>query len=129
MNENILHPITDVQELGFHLCLLLFLLILSQVKHVGLFHVLMNPEKGIVNISTRELWITFILSDGFKARTSVCTRPNTVFSLNSEASRFCMLTSFPLSLALQPSLGLGLLHKIRLNFLEASEQFSFYRVG
>jgi hypothetical protein len=25
----------------------------------------------------------------------------------------------------QPSLGLGLLHKIRLNFLEASQQFSF----
>jgi hypothetical protein len=36
---------------------------------------------------------------------------------------------FFLSLAPQPSLGLGLLHKIRLNFLEASEQFSFYRVG
>jgi hypothetical protein len=34
-----------------------------------------------------------------------------------------------LSLAPQPSLGLGLLHKIRLNFLEASQQFSFYRVG
>jgi hypothetical protein len=30
-----------------------------------------------------------------------------------------------LSLAPQPSLGLGLLHKIRLNFLEASHQFSF----
>jgi hypothetical protein len=30
-----------------------------------------------------------------------------------------------LSLALQPSLGLGLLNKIRLNFLEASQQFSF----
>jgi hypothetical protein len=29
------------------------------------------------------------------------------------------------SLAPQPSLGLGLLHKIRLNFLEASQQFSF----
>jgi hypothetical protein len=37
--------------------------------------------------------------------------------------------SFLLSLAPQPSLGLGLLHKIRLNFLEASQQFSFYRVG
>jgi hypothetical protein len=36
---------------------------------------------------------------------------------------------FFLSLAPQPSLGLGLLHKIRLNFLEASQQFSFYRVG
>jgi hypothetical protein len=34
-----------------------------------------------------------------------------------------------LSLAPQLSLGLGLLHKIRLNFLEASQQFSFYRVG
>jgi hypothetical protein len=33
-----------------------------------------------------------------------------------------------LSLAPQPSLGLGLLHKIRLNFVEASQQF-FYRVG
>jgi hypothetical protein len=32
---------------------------------------------------------------------------------------------FLLSLAPQPSLGLGLLHKIRLNFLEASQQFSF----
>jgi hypothetical protein len=30
-----------------------------------------------------------------------------------------------LSFAPQPSLGLGLLHKIRLNFLEASQQFSF----
>jgi hypothetical protein len=30
-----------------------------------------------------------------------------------------------LSLAPQPSLGLGLPHKIRLNFLEASQQFSF----
>jgi hypothetical protein len=28
-------------------------------------------------------------------------------------------------LAPQPSLGLGLLHKIRLNFLEASQQFYF----
>jgi hypothetical protein len=36
---------------------------------------------------------------------------------------------FILSLAPQPSLGLGLLHKIRLNFLEASQQFCFYRVG
>jgi hypothetical protein len=30
-----------------------------------------------------------------------------------------------LSLAPQPSLGLGLLHKIRLNFVESSQQFSF----
>jgi hypothetical protein len=30
-----------------------------------------------------------------------------------------------LSLAPQPSLGLGLLHKIRLNFLDVSQQFSF----
>jgi hypothetical protein len=30
-----------------------------------------------------------------------------------------------LSLDPQPSLDLGLLHKIRLNFLEASQQFSF----
>jgi hypothetical protein len=28
-------------------------------------------------------------------------------------------------LAPQPSIGLGLLHKIRLNFLETSQQFSF----
>jgi hypothetical protein len=34
-----------------------------------------------------------------------------------------------LSLAPQPSLGLGLVHKIQLNFLEASQQFSFYWVG
>jgi hypothetical protein len=34
-------------------------------------------------------------------------------------------TSLLLSLAPQPSLGLGLLLKIRLNFLEASQQFSF----
>jgi hypothetical protein len=34
-----------------------------------------------------------------------------------------------LSLAPQPSLGLGLLHKIWLNFLEASQHFLFYRVG
>jgi hypothetical protein len=31
---------------------------------------------------------------------------------------------YALSLAPQPSLGLGLLHKIRLSFLEASQQFS-----
>jgi hypothetical protein len=30
-----------------------------------------------------------------------------------------------LSSASQPSLGLGLLHKLRLNFMEASQQFSF----
>jgi hypothetical protein len=30
-----------------------------------------------------------------------------------------------LSLAPQPNFGLGLLHKIRLNFLEASQQLSF----
>jgi hypothetical protein len=35
--------------------------------------------------------------------------------------------AFFLSSAPQPSLGLGLLHKIRLNFLEASQQFSFLR--
>jgi hypothetical protein len=34
---------------------------------------------------------------------------------------------FLLSLAPQPSLGLGLLHKIQLNFLEASQQFPFLR--
>jgi hypothetical protein len=34
-----------------------------------------------------------------------------------------------LSLAPKPSLGLGLVHIIRLNFLEASQQFSFYRGG
>jgi hypothetical protein len=40
------------------------------------------------------------------------------------------LTYFFLSLTPQPSLGLGLLHKIRLNFLEVSQKFSFfYRVG
>jgi hypothetical protein len=32
---------------------------------------------------------------------------------------------FFLSLAPQPSLGLGLLHQFQLNFLEASQQFSF----
>jgi hypothetical protein len=37
--------------------------------------------------------------------------------------RFLLL----LSLAPQPSLGLGLLQKMRLNFLEASQQFSFLR--
>jgi hypothetical protein len=35
---------------------------------------------------------------------------------------------FLLSLAPQPSLGHGCLHKIRLNFLEASQQFSFLQV-
>jgi hypothetical protein len=34
-----------------------------------------------------------------------------------------------LSLAPQPSLGLGLFHKIWLNFLEASEQFSFLQAS
>jgi hypothetical protein len=35
------------------------------------------------------------------------------------------ISSFFLSLAPQPSLGLGLRLKIQLNFLEASQQFSF----
>jgi hypothetical protein len=38
---------------------------------------------------------------------------------------FCLFFFFLLSLAPQPSLGLGLLHKIRMSFLEASQQFSF----
>jgi hypothetical protein len=37
-----------------------------------------------------------------------------------------LLYFFLLSLVPQLSLGLGLLHKIRLNFLEASQQFSFF---
>jgi hypothetical protein len=41
---------------------------------------------------------------------------------NFNAVGVCILL---LSLAPQPSLGLGVLHKIRLNFLEASQQFSF----
>jgi hypothetical protein len=36
-----------------------------------------------------------------------------------------MELSFLLPLGPQPSLGLGLLHKIQLNFVEASQQFSF----
>jgi hypothetical protein len=40
-----------------------------------------------------------------------------------------LLDFFLLSLAPQPSLGLGLVHKIRLNFLESSQHFSFYKVG
>jgi hypothetical protein len=44
-------------------------------------------------------------------------------------SREARSTNQLLSLAPQLSLGLGLLHKIRLNFLGASQQFSFYRVG
>jgi hypothetical protein len=48
---------------------------------------------------------------------------------------FCIFNSDVLKLspppppAPHPGLGLGLLHKIRLNFLEASQQFSFYRAG
>jgi hypothetical protein len=41
------------------------------------------------------------------------------------SSIYHLSLSLSLSLAPQPSLGLGLLHKIRLNFLEASQQFSF----
>jgi hypothetical protein len=46
------------------------------------------------------------------ARTAPCEQGNVVL----------------LSLVPQPSLGLGLLHKIRLNFLDASQHFIFYRV-
>jgi hypothetical protein len=42
-------------------------------------------------------------------------------NLHMQMMLFCLL----LSLAPQPSLGLGLLLKIQLNFLEASQQFSF----
>jgi hypothetical protein len=45
--------------------------------------------------------------------------------LSSENLLLLLLLLLLLSLAPQPSLGLGLLHKIRLNFLEASQQFSF----
>jgi hypothetical protein len=38
---------------------------------------------------------------------------------------FSLSLSLSLPFAPQPSLGLGLLHKIQLNFLEASQQFSF----
>jgi hypothetical protein len=38
---------------------------------------------------------------------------------------FFLLLLLLLSLAPQPSLGLGLLHKIQLNFLKASQQFTF----
>jgi hypothetical protein len=45
---------------------------------------------------------------------------------NSKCRKQCECSKkFFYSLAPQPSLGLGLLHKIRLNFLEASQQFSF----
>jgi hypothetical protein len=37
------------------------------------------------------------------------------------------IVTFLLSLAPQPNLGLGLLHKIQLNFLEASQQFYFLK--
>jgi hypothetical protein len=40
------------------------------------------------------------------------------------SDNYCWKVLFFLSLAPQPSLGLGLLHKIQLNFLEASQQFS-----
>jgi hypothetical protein len=40
-------------------------------------------------------------------------------------SHFRAFIKFFLSLAPQPNLDLGILHKIRLNFLEASQQFSF----
>jgi hypothetical protein len=39
--------------------------------------------------------------------------------------KFFFFFFFLLSLSPQPSLRLGLLHKIRMNFLEASQQFSF----
>jgi hypothetical protein len=42
-----------------------------------------------------------------------------------EAFGYTLVIFFFLSLAPQPSLGLGLLHKIRLNFLEVTQQFSF----
>jgi hypothetical protein len=45
-----------------------------------------------------------------------CVGTGTGFSMNQYLLLF---------LAPQPSLGLSLLHKIRLNFLEASQQFSF----
>jgi hypothetical protein len=47
-----------------------------------------------------------------------------VITLNSEID-IALLHNLLLSLDPQPSLGLGLLHKNRLNFLEASQQFSF----
>jgi hypothetical protein len=52
---------------------------------------------------------------------------HSVFSavLNTVTLLLLLLLLLLLSLAPEPSLGLGLLHKIRLNFLEASQQFSF----
>jgi hypothetical protein len=45
--------------------------------------------------------------------------------LSNITDYFIMEATFLLSLAPQPSLGLGLLHKIQMNFFEASQQFSF----
>jgi hypothetical protein len=45
-------------------------------------------------------------------------------SMACQAPKYCFFF-FLLPLAPQPSLGLGLLRKIQLNFLEASQQFSF----
>jgi hypothetical protein len=84
-----------------------------------------------------------VLDDGHSAE-NICTALDSVLSdvlfiqqfrwaeiNNIETSRGVDLevgtekTSL-LPLAPEPSLGLGLFHKIRLNFLEASQQFSFF---
>jgi hypothetical protein len=46
-----------------------------------------------------------------------------IFTLQKRTVR--IILPLLLSLSPQPNLGLGLLHKIRLNFLEASQQFPF----
>jgi hypothetical protein len=49
------------------------------------------------------------------------------YAVRTKVMRLCdkFIFFLLLSLAPQPTLGLGLLHKIRLNFLEASQQFCF----
>jgi hypothetical protein len=50
---------------------------------------------------------------------------NSLYSFAALMFQVFMLLLLLVSLAPQPTLGLGLLLKIRLNFLEASQQFSF----
>jgi hypothetical protein len=55
----------------------------------------------------------------------LATKTDRVTYYNSKMFSVCLLLLLLISLAPQPSLGLGILHKIRPNFLEASQQFSF----
>jgi hypothetical protein len=85
------------------------------------------PLPAQVGTTEKKHRYTPILPKGFEPTIPVLERPKAIHVLHSAdiGKLFINKSDLLLSLAPQPSLGLDFLHKIQLNFLEASKQFSF----